>query len=239
MSIQIGICDDNKEDIKILTAALYEYDVGFQIFSYENGESLLDDCEEQTIHFDIIFLDIYMPGLNGIKTAGKIRTHMRDVKIIFISSSKEHYTESYDVFAFNYIIKPLKQEKLNHILDQAMRGIINEQRQQLSFNYKKRNYRIFYRDLLYVESRDKLIFFHMSDRNTLMCYKKLGDILKQLPEKSFIRCHQSFVVNIFHVTEMGEKYFQIDKTVINISKKYSKASKDKYFEYLFDHMNRR
>jgi len=238
MPIQIGICDDSEEDIRILSAALYTYDPSFRIFSYEDGESLLDDWGERKILFDILFLDIYMPGLNGIETAIKIRSDMRDVKIIFISSSNEHYPEAYDVFAFNYIIKPLDPEKFNRILDKALMSIVDERRQQISFSYKAINYRIFCRDILYIESRDKIICFHMTDKTTLQCYAKLDEILKQLPEESFIRCHQSFAVNIFHVTEIAEKYFRMGTTVINISKKYLKASKDKYFAYLFNHMNR-
>jgi DNA-binding LytR/AlgR family response regulator len=239
MSVQIAICDDSAEDIRTLAEALYAYDDSFQISDYKDGESLLEDCLNHEILFDIIFLDIYMPGLNGIETAGKIRNIMKEVKIIFISSSNEHYPEAYDVFAFNYIIKPLNSEKLNRILDQALMTITKERRRQIQFSYKATNYRILCRDILYIESRDKIIFFYITGRTTLQCYAKLDEILKQLPEESFIRCHQSFVVNILHVTEMAENHFRIGSSVINISKKYQKVSKDKYFEYLFTHMNNR
>ena len=239
MPIQIGICDDSEEDIRILTEALYTYDASFQILTYTNGESLFEDCCDTKILFDILFLDIYMPGSNGIETAGKIRAGMKDTKIIFISSSNEHYPEAYDVFAFNYILKPLNPEKLNCVLDQALTDITKERRQQISFNYKAANYRIFCMDILYIESRDKIICFHMTDKTTLQCYSKLDVILEQLPEESFIRCHQSFAVNIFHVTEMAENHFRVGSAVINISKKYLKEAKDKYFTYLFTHMNNR
>lgn len=238
MSVQIGICDDRAEDIRILSEALYAYDPFFEITTYTDGESLLEDWSEHKILFDILFLDIYMPGLNGIETAGKIRAAMKDVKIIFISSSNEHYPEAYDVFAFNYILKPLNTEKLNRVLDQALATINKERRQQISFRYKAKTYRIFCRDILYMESRDKIICFHMTDKTTLQCYAKLNEILIQLPEEFFIRCHQSFAVNVLHVTEMADNHFRIGSTVISISKKYQKASKDKYFAFLFTHMNR-
>ena len=238
MPVQIGICDDNEKDIKILKEALYAYDPSFQISAYVDGESLLEDWSEHKILFDILFLDIYMPGLNGIETAGKIRAGMKDAKIIFLSSSNEYYPESYDVFAFNYMLKPLNPEKLNVILDRALADITKENQQEISFSYKTTNYRIYCKDILYIESRDKIICFHMLDRTTLQCYDKLDEILKELPEESFIRCHQSFIVNIFHVTEMANNHFRIDPAVISISKKYLKESKDKYFSYLFAHMNR-
>lgn len=237
MPVQIAICDDMAEDIRILSKALYAYDDTFEIIDYADGESLLEDCLQGEILPDIVFLDIYMPGQNGIETAGKIRAVMKNVKIIFISSSNEHYPEAYDVFAFNYIIKPLNPEKLNHILDQALMNITNERIYQIQFSYKGTNYRIFCKDILYVESRDKIILFHMTNKTTLQCYAKLDEMLKQLPEEYFVRCHQSFAVNIFYVTEMGENHFRIGQAVISISKKYLKSSKDKYFTYLFTHMN--
>ena len=239
MSVQIGLCDDRVEDIGILTEALLAYDADFKIASYTDGESLLEDWREQKNLFDILFLDIYMPGLNGIETAGRIRAGMRDVKSIFVSSSSEHYPQAYDVFAFNYILKPLNREKLNNILDQALKNVEKERRQQIIFSYKAKTYSVLCRDILYIESRDKIICFHLESNNMLQCYAKLDEIIKQLPEGSFIRCHQSFVVNAFYVTEMGDRYFCVEKAAISISKKYFKTSKDKYFTYLFNQMNRR
>lgn len=238
MQFQISICDDNLEDIKILTEALCAYDASFKISTYTDGESLLNDMLENKIVFDILFLDIYMPRLNGVATAAKIRDSMQEVKIIFISSSNEYYPEAYDVFAFNYLLKPLDPGKLNCILDQAFIGIDNERKNQISFSYKSINYRIFCIHIIYIESRDKIIYFHMKDKTTLQCYSKMDEILKQLPEESFIRCHQSYVVNTSNITEMVGDYFRIGPISISISKKYRKSSKDKYFSYLFNHMNK-
>lgn len=133
MPVQIGICDDQGTDIRILSEALYAYEPSFQISSYTDVESLFEDCCDHKVLFDILFLDIYMQGLNGIETASKIRTLMKDTKIIFISSSSEHYPEAFDVFAFKYIFKPLNPHKLIHVLDQALMDITNERCQQISF----------------------------------------------------------------------------------------------------------
>lgn len=237
MQIQIAVCDDRQEDISALLKALYAYDDTFHITEYTNGEFLIADYLEREILYDILFLDIYMPGLNGIEIAKRIREVMKDAIIIFVSSSKEHYPEAFDVFAFNYIIKPVMQEKLNLLMNQALLTRNRERGQQIQFCYKSINYRILCKDILYIESRDKTVLFHMADKTTLQCYSKLDQIVKQLPEDSFIRCHQSFIVNIHHITEMAENYFCMGTLRINISKKYQKAGKGKYFEYLFKHMS--
>lgn len=238
MPIQIAICDDNLEDIRSLANALYAYDDSFQIFSYTDGESLTEDCLENERLFDILFLDIYMPGLNGIEIAARIRADNKEIKIIFISSSKEHYSEAYDVFAFNYLIKPLNRQKLSCILEQAINGIIKERQQQICLNYKGKTFRVFCRDILYIESRDKIIYIHKTDRSVVQCYAKMDYILEKLPIESFIRCHQSFAVNVLHIDEIMDNYFRINLDVISISKKYHKVAKEKYFSYLFTHLNR-
>lgn len=238
MSIQIGICDDSSEDIKLLTEALYSYDPSFKISNYTSGRSLLDDMDEHEVVFDLLFLDIYMPGINGIETAGKIRAKMRDVMIIFISSSNEHYPEAYEVFAFNYMMKPVNREKLNAVLDQALKSISKERSEQFSFAYKSMTCRVYCRDIIYIESSDKIILFHMQNKTILKCYGKLDEILTKMPEGFFIRCHQSFAVNLLHISEMGDSYFRVDAVSISISKKYLKDAKDKYFDYLFQHMSR-
>lgn len=230
---RIGICDDNAEDARALLYALREYDPSFQISVYADGPSLLEDCYEPQALFDIVFLDIYMPGQNGIEIARELRASQKDVKIVFISSSNEHYPEAYDVFAFNYLLKPLNQEKLNIILEQALVDISKQRQQQVSFTYKGITHRLYCRDILYIESRDKTVLFHMADKSTLLCYAQLDAMLEKLPGELFVRCHQSFAVNVLHVSEMADKHFRIDPVVISISKRYREAAREKYFAYLF------
>jgi DNA-binding LytR/AlgR family response regulator len=239
MPVLIGICDDNVDDINTLSEALYEYDRSLQLSKYMDGLSLVEDCLESKKLIDILFLDIYMPGLNGIETAKKIRKVMKDIKIIFITSSKDHCHKAFEVFAFNYIVKPLDKQKLKYVMDEALEGIIKERSQQFCFSFKGKRYRILTKDILYLESRDRIIYFHMHDNATFQCYSKLDEIINLLPNDLFVRCHQSYIINIYHVTEMSIHYFKIGENVINISKIHQKKSREFYYEYLFKHMNLR
>jgi len=238
MSVKIGICDDCAEDIRLLSDALHAYDASFKITTYTDGESLLEDAAEHKILFDILFLDIYMPGINGIEAGAKIRAEMKDLTIIFVSSSVEYYPEAFEIFAFSYLLKPINPNKLNHVMDHALAAFAKDRRRNINFSYKGTTYRISCRNILYLESTDKIITFYMADHFALQCYSKLDDILEELPEDSFVRCHQSFAVNVFYVTEMTDSHFRIDSKIISISKKYQKSAKDKYYAYLFMNMNR-
>jgi len=238
MPTRIAICDDTADDIAQLKEVLYSYDPAYEIISYTDGQTLIADFMNNKHAIDILFLDICMPGTDGIKTAEKIRSIKKDIIIVFVTSSRDYYSQAYEVFAFNYIVKPLDRERLYRILDQATDALKRENHQKIHFRYKSTLYSIDLRDILYIESRDKLILFHKTDGQVLQCYSKLDEIENELPPQSFIRCHQSFLVNQSCITEMGDNYFRIGHVVISISKKYFKSAKEQYYSYLFSHMSK-
>jgi DNA-binding LytR/AlgR family response regulator len=234
--MKIAICDDVQDDILRLKEALLAYDSSFEIKTYTNGEFLVSDFLSENSSADILFLDIYMPVMDGMTIAQEIRRQYSDIKIIFLSSSNEFYQQAYEVFAFNYILKPFETERLYQVLERALNEIGGAQKNKINFRYKSTSYSVNCHDILYLESRDKIIFLHMTDETTLQCYGKLDEIIQELPPKSFLRCHQSYIVNLSHIREMGEQHFQVGPHRIGISRKYAKPSKDEYFEYLFSNM---
>lgn len=239
MPIKIAVCDDAKEDIELLSSALLAYDPTFEIVAYTNGNTLVDDFLDCSPSVDILFLDIYMPGIDGIKTAREIRSKFKDIIIIFLSSSKDHYSQAYEVFAFNYILKPFDRERLYTVLARAIEEIHKQSGHKICFSYKSTVHTVNCRDIQYLESVNRLLLFHLADASAPQCYGKLDEIIKKLPERLFIRCHQSFIVNASAVTEMGENYFRVGQVVIGISKRYLKPAKDQYYTYLFTHLDGR
>jgi len=235
MPVRIAICDDREDDTLGLCEALRAYDPSFTIRTYTNAGRLLDDIEEPFGQFDLFFLDIRLPEQNGIETAAELRNRKSDGKIVFTALDGAFYPQSYELFAYNYLIKPVTQDKLNPILDRAMMDTERERRQQISFRCKGTTYRVYCRDITHLESRDKTISFHMADRSVLQCQAKMDDMEAQLPKDIFIRCHQSYLVNAHHVNEMSGCHFHIVPDIIGISKKYQKAAKQSYFHYLFTH----
>ncbi|HEX3075244.1 MAG TPA: LytTR family DNA-binding domain-containing protein [Lachnospiraceae bacterium] len=236
MPVKIAICDDSAEDVACLSTALFAYDPSFEITSYINGKILLDEFLEGNHLVDLLFLDIYMPEINGIEAAQKIRTRYKDMKIIFLSSSKDYYPQAYEVFAFNYIVKPFERKRLYTVLDRAFEELRRESSHKIGIEFKGTVHRVDCRDIQYIESQNRLLLFHLADESVLQCYGRLEELLKELPEQSFFRCHQSFIINLAYVIEMREDHFRVGKTVISISRKYSKQVKKQYYAYLFSKM---
>lgn len=123
MPVKIAICDDSPSDTQQLKTALLSYDPFFEIETFSSGEELVEKIESFPDSFDILFLDIYMPDLNGIEVAQKIRESGKDIKIVFLTSSHDFYSQAYEVFAFNYIVKPFEIKRLFSVLDHALDDI--------------------------------------------------------------------------------------------------------------------
>ena len=89
MPVKIAICDDSPEDVLQLKKALLVFDPMFEIITFSDGNWLMDELLEGQFSADILFLDIYMPELSGIEVARRIRSFLKDIKIIFLTSSEE------------------------------------------------------------------------------------------------------------------------------------------------------
>lgn len=158
MPIKIAICDDRVEDRRVLSEALSDYDPLFKITIFTSGRMLMEEILENRFAAELLFLDIYMPDMDGILTAKCIRNKIKDVKIVFYSSSKEHYPQAYEVFAFNYIEKPLNRERLYSVLDRAFEELRKDKEYKISIQYKGTVQTIDYRDIFYIESNNKMLF---------------------------------------------------------------------------------
>uniref|UniRef100_UPI00261B5A5F LytR/AlgR family response regulator transcription factor n=1 Tax=uncultured Clostridium sp. TaxID=59620 RepID=UPI00261B5A5F len=114
--INIAICDDEKifleEVFEVVSNLLKENEIKFEIDSFISGEDLLKEIESGNTRYDIVFLDIIMANDDGIEVGKKIKEIDEKIYILYISSSKEFLLDGYDVGAFNYILKPIDENRL-------------------------------------------------------------------------------------------------------------------------------
>ena len=118
---RIVICEDveiQREMLKeILTSYFEEINEEVLILTYDSGESLVADIEEEYVEAELILLDIYMKKLNGMETAKKLRDLNCNAPIVFLTASPDFAVESYDVQAAGYLLKPFEEDKLKNLLN--------------------------------------------------------------------------------------------------------------------------
>ena len=120
--MRIAACDDNLEFLQELSELLNKYSeesrINVEYKMYTNPFELVTQMEKG-IHYDIILMDVCMPGMNGIQCAKDIRGYDNFVKIVFLTSSKEYAVESYTVKAHDYLLKPIEKDRLFTVLKQT------------------------------------------------------------------------------------------------------------------------
>jgi len=242
--MRIAICDDDQAGLEKIAKTVREFIDSqtsaheFALNTFTCGSDLLD-CIKGKAHFDLLILDIIMPGLNGIELAAEIRGTNKDCKIIFLTSSPEFAVNSYKVNALDYLLKPYQNDEVKALLSKVLASMQEENLKSIVIKGKTGLHRIWIQTIDYVESVKHTLNFHLRGGDIAVCYAKMTefqDIL--LSDHRFIRCHQSFLVNMNCVAKVTEKYFVLsDKSMIPISRTIYPQVKKSYIDYLFDQGN--
>jgi len=234
--INVAICDDDLEELKIISTFVSKniegLDLPFTITAFNEGLDLIKHMSSSKESFDIIFLDIYMKASNGIDIAREIRGFDKECKIIFITSSQEHAIDSYDVRAIYYILKPINEEKLSIAIKLAIEGLDKENK-QIVIMTKKGNYKVFYKDILYAESKARVVYIYLKSGEVITFYSKLEDFYESLKDERFLKSHKSFIVNMDFILKIEENcIFMGNDIKIPISSANMTVIKEMYFKYL-------
>ena len=136
--IKIAICDDLDSCRKQLSQIIKDYaslhsELQIDCSVYDYGEELIVTANKIG-GFDIYFLDIVMPGLNGIDLGSALRDGGYNGKIVFLTSSEEYAIESFKVKPFNYILKPIEKDKVVSALDEVISALSSKKEKSRILN---------------------------------------------------------------------------------------------------------
>ncbi len=232
--MKIALCDDCRED----ALRLKTYLVGQDIRIYCDTRQLWTDVNEQDMRFDLYLLDIYMEdSIGGIELAGKIRAHDSDAVICFISSSDAFYREAYDLYAVQYLLKPVEEQDMARLLERVSHRVNREKEQRLGYKWRGQTGFIPYGKILFIDSREHTLFIHCEDGTVQECKGKLDDLEIQVCGQVFSRCHQSFIVNMYHVDRLEGNELLLRGHNIPISRRYFAGVKNRYREIVFEEVD--
>lgn len=207
--IRIAICEDEFKQRKMLKNILMDeikfIGINAKLNEFESGEELLSSLNNNTLKFDIIFLDIQMGNLSGIDAAKIIRENNKNTIIIFVTGLMDYVFEGYNVRAFNYILKPLKKSKIVKVFKEALDSLDMLKKHVYIVNYKSQTHKINFEDIVYFVS-DKRILKLVGNQVEYEFYAKLDDVEKELSTKSFVRCHQRYLINLSNITSIEQNY---------------------------------
>ena len=197
--IRIAIAEDEKEYSGQLIAYLNQYadekHLDFDIHLFSDG---LDLVEEFRLEWDIIFLDIRMKHMDGMRAAHKIREKDQEVILIFITSMAQYSIKGYEVDASDFILKPVAYPHLCMRLDKALRKLNKDTGAYLIVNENGIRQKVAIAEIMYAEVQNHYIDLVLKDR-TITIRKTMAELEEELSEGSFSRCSNSYLVNLKHV----------------------------------------
>lgn len=219
--LRIGICEDEEIMMEQLHNAivkiLFPY-TDVEIKSFTDGWEVMEAIQKETFLLDLLFLDIHMKCVDGMKTAEFIRKNRIDVDIIFLTASKEHVFQGYTYKAFAYHLKPLNEKLL---AEDLMRYL--EEKKNLAdclrIHIKGKEICLSLDRILYFKSEKRRIIAYTKTDETIF-YGKMDDVEKLIKGKGFMRCHQSYMVNRNKIDALCRKEIVVSGISVPVSRKY-------------------
>lgn len=233
MRYRIGICDDEistcSELEKYILECFKDKIDNVEVLVWNSAETFMEDVPAKT-YVDILFLDIELPGKNGVDVGYYIRESMSDagMHIIYISSKTSYALKLFDVHPYNFLVKPIIQEKVCLEIEKLLQ-LDRQDRRFFTYFYNKNQYKVLLGDILYFKSEKHHINIICTDGRKEYV-GKLKQELENLPA-SFVMINQSVIVNLRHIKEFLVTELVMDNgDNVAISKNYRKAFNMKMLE---------
>lgn len=233
--MRIAICDDLRFDRTLLCEYILQYAkntlTNIEVVEFDSGEGLLSSFSEEK--YKIVFLDIYMKGINGVTVAEKIRETDEDCKIIFTTSSVDHKGDGFEVAATHYLIKPITYERVEQALNRC-KQVLAFDAQYIELPFGKDFIKINLRDILYVEAvrNGVIITTELEEFKIHMPIAKICDIIT---DKRFLRSHRGFIVNMQQIIATKDSEFLLKNgCAVPIRQSGRKEIKSAYMHFVIE-----
>ncbi|MDR2559799.1 MAG: LytTR family DNA-binding domain-containing protein [Oscillospiraceae bacterium] len=235
--MKVILCEDVAECRETLYSHIKKYftqnNCHPEISVYETGEALLADSYALR-SAGIAFLDIYMPGINGVDVARKIRETNEDMVFTFTTSSLDHGLDSYAVEALQYLVKPVGYAEVERVLNKCMK-LFSDSFKAIEVLSGRLTVRIPLRDIMYIEKFDHTCYIH-TPMETIKNYRSLNELEREFAGEPFLRTHRSFIVNMRYIEDIAaNEFIMTNGAVVSIRKNNKLAIKQAYRDYLFKH----
>lgn len=231
--MRIAVCDDCMED----ALSLKRFMGGHDVLVYSDTGDLLADIHNKK-QFDLYLLDIFMEGaINGIKLAQELRREQEEAVICFVSTSDDYYRQAYDLYAVQYLIKPVQEVAVRQLLDKVSKRIAKSKEQKLVFQFRGQRGSIPYGKILFISSREHTLSIYCTDGTVQEYRGRLNELAVQMCGDMFMRCHQSFLVNMYQVDSLSGNDLMVAGRKIPVSRRYFAEIKKRYQEILFEEVD--
>ena len=218
------VIDDEPLAIEVIEEHLLNFDNLELAGSYTRALDAIGILNNEEI--DLLFLDINMPGISGMEF---LKSLSNPPKVIFTTAYRNFAVDAFDMDAVDYLLKPISFERFlkatNRFFSQSVSSAEKNDNPPATIkNFivvksDKKNYKLRFEDIVLIESLDNYVKIHTDDLS-IVCYRKLSDIEKELPAEHFSRIHRSYIVNIAKIKVFTTSWVQIGNQKFTIGRNY-------------------
>ena len=235
--MRVAIIDDEQAQRDTLEAYLTRFSdesgSGFDVDKFPSGDALLADYQ---LIYDIILLDVDMPGTNGINTARRVREMDEDVTILFITNVAQYAINAFEVEAADYIIKPVEYYDFAMKFRRAVRRCARRGGRELTLDTVGGIRRVAISDIVYVEALDHYLTYHTRGKDAgpgeIEVRGSIGEHEALLTPYGFCRIHKSYLVNLARIDVIRTGEAVVSGIAIPIGRRYKKALLEKYMQFM-------
>lgn len=233
---RIALCEDEalfSKDLEVMCHRILDHlAVDYEMNLFNSSKDFLHAFLDKGKRFDLMLLDIVMAEPNGMDLAHLIRKDDSDGAIIFITSNPDFALLGYDVQALHYLIKPAKQD----VLERLIKADYNNRFQTNFYIFETgtQMVRVAVQEIVCLETVGRKV--EVTLQSGVVYYNgKLSELLEELPNEQFVRCHQAFALNIRNIQELNyNEAITCTGKSISVSRTYTKDVQHAFAKYLRD-----
>lgn len=234
---RIAICDDEQRELDTTRHMLMSYaaehpESEIDVTCFQNGTSLLQRIENKTYMPDLILIDIYMRGENGVEISSDLREMGYNNDIVFVTSSDEFALDAYRVNALQYLIKPVQKEKMFQLLEKVLNEIHPSHRYVL-LEADGSMRRVALNDIVCCEAQRKCQYMYLTDGSQLCLHMTMSALEKLLSEAAeIVRVGKSYLISLLHVEELNRQEIRMDSGKrLFLPRGSYQPLRERYFDY--------
>ena len=231
--MRILICDDDP----LIIEQLYSYIQFYfeqchikcpEIVSFTCGEDLLADNGEK----DLVFLDIEMPGVNGIYVGNELKKQNKNILIFVVTAYTEYLDDAMRFHVFRYLSKPINLKRFFRNMKDALVSF-NAISAKIPIETKQMTYMVPTSQIIAVEAQGRKVIVHTTSQD-LISVRNMNYLADQLPNNCFFRTHRSFIVNFKHITDFAHTTVHLTnrQLIAYLTRRKYSDFKNAYFLYL-------
>lgn len=217
--MRIAIVEDEDSAAERLFSYIHRYEkekaVSFDTVRFTDGLAFISEYQTD---YDIIFMDIEMPHLDGMATGQKLRAMDENVCLIFVTNLAQYAIRGHEVDAMDFVVKPVRYFNFSLKLDRAVRLRQRMAKQELVLPEKEAFKRLNLSDVLFIEIKNHTLMYHTVTGDTISVRGTISAEEEKLRDKGFARCSNSYLVNLGRVKAVEKNAVFIGSDELPISR---------------------